>query len=77
MSTPTKGTLAGVAGTDRQVTVSETAEPLVPRLRGISHAFAFVLSVAAAAVLFLLASPGRANGRSRNLRRGFDRAVRW
>jgi hemolysin III len=60
MSTPTKGMLAGVAGTDRQVTVGETAEPLVPRLRGISHAFAFVLSVAAAAVLFLLASPGRA-----------------
>jgi channel protein (hemolysin III family) len=60
MSTPTKGMPAGVARTDRQVTASETAEPLVPRLRGLSHAFAFVLSVAAAAVLIPPASPGRA-----------------
>ena len=60
MSTPTTGMPAGVACTDRQVNVSDTAEPLLPRLRGISHAFAFVLSVAAAAVLILLASPGRA-----------------
>ena len=40
--------------------MSETAEPLVPRLRGISHAFAFLLSVGAAAVLILRAFPGRA-----------------
>jgi hypothetical protein len=43
-----------------QVTVSATAELLVPRLRGVSHAFAFLLSVAAAVVLVVLASPGRA-----------------
>ena len=60
MSTPTTDMPAGVARAERQVTVSETAEPLVPRLRGISHAFAFLVSVAAAAVLMLLASPGRA-----------------
>jgi hemolysin III len=60
MSIPTKGMPAGVARTERQVTVSETAEPLLPRLRGVSHAIAFFLSVAAAAVLIVPASPGRA-----------------
>lgn len=40
--------------------MSETAQPLVPRLRGVSHAFAFVLSVLAAVVLIVLAPAGRA-----------------
>ena len=40
--------------------MSETSELLVPRLRGVSHAFAFVLSVAAAATLIVLAPSGRA-----------------
>ncbi len=44
----------------RQVTANETSELLVPRLRGVSHAFAFVLSVAAAAALIVLAPSGRA-----------------
>lgn len=35
-------------------------EPLVPRLRGVSHAAAFVLSVAAATVAVALAPTGRA-----------------
>ncbi len=47
-------------GADRQVTVSEVSELLVPRLRGVSHTFAFLLAVAAAVVLVVLASPSRA-----------------
>ena len=60
MSARTKGMPVEVARAERQVTVSATAELLVPRLRGVSHAFAFVLSVAAAVLLIVLASAGRA-----------------
>jgi hemolysin III len=60
MSIPPKGMPAGVARTERQVAVSTTSELLAPRLRGVSHAIAFFLSVAAAAVLIVLASPSRA-----------------
>ena len=37
-----------------------TEPALVPRLRGVSHAFAFVLAIAGAAVLIALAPAGRA-----------------
>ncbi len=50
----------GAARAERQVAVSTTSERLVPRLRGVSHAVAFVLSVAAAVVLIVLAPAGRA-----------------
>ena len=49
----------GVARTEQEVTVSETSELLVPRLRGVSHVFAFLLAVAAAVALVVLAPPDR------------------
>jgi hypothetical protein len=60
MRTRTKGTAVGVARTDRRVAMSGTSELLVPRLRGVSHAFASLLSVAAAMVLIVVAPTGRA-----------------
>ena len=38
----------------------DAADALVPRLRGVSHAFAFVLSIAAAVIAILIAPAGRA-----------------
>jgi hemolysin III len=40
--------------------VSALSDELVPRLRGVSHAFAFLLSIAAAAVVIVIAPAGRA-----------------
>jgi hemolysin III len=42
------------------VRAPHVAEVVVPRLRGVSHAFAFVLTIAAATVLIVLAPAGRA-----------------
>ncbi len=42
------------------MTLAGTSELLVPRLRGISHAVAFFLAIAAAAVVIVLAPAGRA-----------------
>jgi hemolysin III len=42
------------------LTVSVAVEVLVPRLRGVSHAFAFVLSIAAAVGAVVIAPAGRA-----------------
>ena len=39
---------------------SEIVDELIPRLRGVSHAFAFVLSIAAAVVVVVIAPAGRA-----------------
>lgn len=48
------------AGTPRPVTVIAAVDDLVPRLRGVSHALAFLLSIAAAVVVIVSASAGRA-----------------
>jgi hemolysin III len=40
--------------------MSGVSPPLVPRLRGVSHAFAFLLAIAAAIVVVVLAPAGRA-----------------
>jgi hemolysin III len=42
------------------MTITATTELLVPRLRGVSHAVAFFLAVAAATVIVVLAPSGRA-----------------
>jgi hemolysin III len=42
------------------MTITATTELLVPRLRGVSHAVAFFLAVAAATVVVVLAPSGRA-----------------
>jgi hemolysin III len=48
------------ARTQLQLTAARGSEIVVPRLRGVSHAAAFVLAVAAAAVIVSLAPSGRA-----------------
>ena len=60
MGTRTRGVAIGVARPGTRATVGATAELLVPRLRGVSHSFAFFLSVAAAVVLIVAAPSGRA-----------------
>jgi hemolysin III len=60
VSTGTRSIRGGVGRIERQVTSSETSELLVPQLRGVSHAFAFLLAVAAAAVLIVLSPSGDA-----------------
>src|ERR1700689_290401 len=48
------------ARTQLQATAARGSELLVPRLRGVSHAVAFFLAVAAAVVIVALAPAGRA-----------------
>lgn len=50
----------GTAITLPSATGLAAADELVPRLRGVSHALAFLLSIAAAAVVVVLAPAGRA-----------------
>jgi hemolysin III len=42
------------------VTLNVPSDVLVPRLRGVSHAFAFLVSIAAAALVIVIAPAGRA-----------------
>jgi hemolysin III len=42
------------------VTLKVPSEVLVPRLRGVSHAFAFLVSIAAAGLVIVIAPAGRA-----------------
>jgi hemolysin III len=48
------------ARTQLQATAARGSEMIVPRLRGVSHAGAFFLALAAAAVIIVLAPTGRA-----------------
>ena len=45
---------------------SEVTDELIPLLRGVSHAVAFLVAIAAAVVMIVIAPPGRATvaGRS-------------
>jgi hemolysin III len=60
MKTRTDGIGVVIARAEPRVTMGGPSEVLVPRLRGVSHAFALCVSVAAAVVVVGLAPPGRA-----------------